>query len=53
MSRNMINANGRIICQQCAFKSYVQISKEVRPLVEQWVSYKKVRSGHKCAVCGE
>lgn len=52
MSRNMISANGRIICKACAFKSYIGVSREVRPLVTQWVIYKNVRSGFNCAVCG-
>lgn len=52
MSRNMINANGKIICKACAMKSYVEISREYRPLVSQWIVYKNIRSGFKCAQCG-
>lgn len=53
MSRNMISANGMIICKACAMRDYVQISREYRPLVEQWIVYKKVRSGFVCFWCGE
>lgn len=51
-SRQMVSANGLVLCQQCAMKSYIGVSKEFRPLVWQWVEYKNVRSVYACSRCG-
>lgn len=32
-------ANCQPVCDKCAFAYYVKVSKQVRPLVEQWVEY--------------
>lgn len=52
--RHMVLANGLPICHKCAMVEYRKVSREARPLVDQWNVYEDVRcaADEVCRSCG-
>jgi hypothetical protein len=56
-AKHMVIANGLPLCKVCAMLSFKAVSRQYRPLVQQWVVYEDVvySKGYapECSLCGK